>query len=241
MAGISVIRGKDRLRLVLAGEGRHNALRARDWRVIGRVARAIAEARTLPAAVVLTGAGHDFSVGMDLHALAALSLPEADEALAAMDEAVASVAAIPVPVIARIDGAAWGGGLFLALAADVALASGRATFALPVTAHGIVLGERMWALLSGVIAPAVARDMLWSGRTIGAREAEMRGVVSRAVSTDALDQAVDDLVGKVAALAPAIRREWKKTSRAGTGRGARTRFADAEAFEITRRRYPPRA
>lgn len=240
MAGVSVIRANHRLRLVLGGEGRHNALRARDWRAIGRVARAVAAARDLPCVVVVTGRGHDFSTGVDLHALAAGSRAVADETLFAMEEAVVSLAAIPVPIIARIDGAAWGGGLLLALAADVAIASARATFALPVARHGIVLGERMWALLWRATGLAAARDLVWSGRRIGAAEAEMRGIVARAIATDALDRTVDEVAAEITALSPAVREAWKHASHPRWSAESRTRFVDGESFDRLRCRYRER-
>jgi enoyl-CoA hydratase/carnithine racemase len=141
-------------------------------------------------AVVLTGAGRSFCVGYDLDL--ARELPEIG-ALAMLDKqelaarAVTSVRSLRVPVIAAVNGAAAGGGLALALAADIRLAASTASFTAAFTRIGLSAGDLgcSW-LLTRLIGPARTADIVYTGRTVAAAEAAAMGLVNEVVDADAL-------------------------------------------------------
>lgn len=97
----------------------------------------------------------------------------------------------PKPVVCAVNGIAQGGGLMIAMLADVTVASDRATFRAPELLRGIA-DTNYAQILPRQIGPARARDMLMTGRTVTAAEAADWGLVARVVPHDELmDQAMD--------------------------------------------------
>ncbi|GEE03764.1 hypothetical protein nbrc107696_42100 [Gordonia spumicola] len=126
---------------------------------------------------ILTGAGDKaFSSGNDLAASAGgsgLSMPENGFAgLTARRD-------LPKPVIAAVNGYALGGGLEIALACHVIVADEKATFGLPEVKVGLVAAAGGLVRLPRVLPPALARDMILTGRRLDAAEALAHGLVSR--------------------------------------------------------------
>lgn len=136
-------------------------------------------------AVVLTGAGKAFCAGYDLAdaekltSLGALGMLDLQEKAA---RAMAAVRAIGVPVIAAVNGPAAGGGLALALAADIRYAGPAATFTPSFVTIGLSAGDLgvSW-LLPRLIGPAAAAEFCYTARRIGAEEAERVRLVNRLV------------------------------------------------------------
>jgi enoyl-CoA hydratase/carnithine racemase len=151
--------------------------------------------------VVLTGAGRAFCAGYDLDlaedlaGLGALGMLDTQERAA---RAMVAVRSLRVPVIAAVNGAAAGGGLALALAADVRLASTEATFNAAFTRIGLSAGDLgcSW-LLTRLIGPARTSEICFTGRQVGALEAGEIGLVNAV-------HAPDDLLGQTLALADAM-------------------------------------
>ncbi|MEU7810943.1 enoyl-CoA hydratase-related protein [Pseudonocardia sp. NPDC049154] len=139
---------------------------------------------------MLTGAGKAFCAGYDLAdaeqlpGLGALGMLELQEKAA---RALAALRGIRVPVIAAVNGAAAGGGLSLALAADIRLGSRRARFNAAFVKIGLSAGDlgASW-LLPRLIGPAAAAEFVYSGRMMGAEEAERTGLVNRVVPEEDL-------------------------------------------------------
>ena len=135
--------------------------------------------------LILTGAGTAFCAGYDLAdaeklpALGALGMLALQESAA---RALASIRGIRVPVIAAVNGAAAGGGLALALAADIRLASPRARFNAAFVTIGLSIGDlgTSW-LLPRLIGPAAAAEFAYTAGTMDAAEAERTGLVNRVV------------------------------------------------------------
>jgi enoyl-CoA hydratase len=139
--------------------------------------------------VVLTGAGRGFCSGLDLedHGMppGCAGLPMSRIAIRAMEIVAGLVPALrrlPQPVIAAVNGPAYGGGLCLALGADLRLAGTSATFRNAGINNGLTGTELgiSW-LLPRAIGAAHAWDVILTGRELGAAEAERLGLVSRVV------------------------------------------------------------
>ncbi len=140
-------------------------------------------------AVVLTGAGRGFCAGLDLedHGMppGCDGLPMSRIAIRAMEfmaNVVPAMRAIPQPIIAAVNGPAYGGGMCLMLGADIRLAGESARFCSAGITNGLTGTELgvSW-LLPRLVGAARAWDVILTGREVGAVEAERIGMVSRVV------------------------------------------------------------
>jgi enoyl-CoA hydratase len=149
--------------------------------------------------VVLTGAGRGFCSGLDLKDFGVLPGIDgltvgriAQRSMRAYSRIVLTMRRMPQPVVAAINGAAYGGGLCLTLAADLRIAARSAQF----NATGIVNGLTSTEMGAGWLLPRLigasrANDLLLTGRLVGADEAAAMGLVSRVVDDGAaLDEAL---------------------------------------------------
>jgi len=128
-------------------------------------------------AIVLTGAGSAFCAGADLKERAQLSGTESRAHNRRLFETIQTVATCPVPVVAAVNGPAYGGGFELALAADLRIADPSAVFALSEVKLGIIPGSGGTQRLFRVVGEGWARALLLSGRSITAEQARAIGVV----------------------------------------------------------------
>ncbi len=150
--------------------------------------------------VVLTGTGHAFCSGLDLKDESAIPNIEGlpvprigPHAMRIYSKLIPAMRQTPQPIIAAINGAAYGGGLCLALAADLRVASESALFNATGIVNGLTSTELgvSW-LLPRLIGAANSNDILLTGRRIDAHEALRMGLVSRVVSdAEILDLALD--------------------------------------------------
>jgi enoyl-CoA hydratase len=150
--------------------------------------------------VVLTGAGSAFCSGLDLkdHSIIpdvdGLTIPRiGPRAIRTYSQLVPTMRNIPQPIIAAINGPAYGGGMCLSLAADLRIASESAVFNSTGIVHGLTSTElgASW-LLPRLIGAANANDILYTGRRIDAAEALRMGLVSRVVTDGrVLDDALE--------------------------------------------------
>jgi crotonobetainyl-CoA hydratase len=120
-----------------------------------------------------------------------------------------------VPVIARVNGHALGGGFEMVLGCDLVIAAQSATFGLPEPRVGRLALDGGIAILSHRLPHVRAMSMLLTGRRIGAEEAQSYGLVNEVVAPDQLDAAVDRWVGEVLACAPLSVRAIKQMVTAG--------------------------
>jgi enoyl-CoA hydratase len=114
----------------------------------------------------------------------------------------------PAPVVAAVNGICQGGGLIIAMMSDIAVASDRATFRAPETLRGVI-DANLAAALPAHIGVAHARDLLMTGRRVGADEACRLGLVSRVVPHNDLRRAARDAVGDLLRAAPVARSRVK--------------------------------
>lgn len=154
--------------------------------------------------VVLTGAGERaFCSGADLSgALPGKTAAGFTRLLAAMDDC-------PAPIIARVNGAAAGGGVGLLCAADIAIASETATVATPEGRVGLFPFMILPYLLRVASTRHVA-EMAYAGRRLSASEAVEAGFFTRMTTSDALDGQIDETARAVAAMGPQAMKTGRK-------------------------------
>lgn len=159
---------------------------------------------------VLTGAGRGFCSGLDLEdrgvipGVEGLTIPRvAMRAMAHYSKVVPAMRAISQPIIAAINGSAYGGGLCMSLGADIRIAARSAVF----NASGIVNGLTSTELgasylLPRLIGAAHSSDLLLTGREVDATEAERMGLVSRVVPDGQALQHALEIAAKMCRYSP---------------------------------------
>ncbi|MDX1882816.1 enoyl-CoA hydratase [Mycolicibacterium sp. 120270] len=157
-------------------------------------------------AVVLTGAGRGFSSGAD-HKSAG-SVPHIDgltrptyalRSMQVLDDVILALRKLHQPVIAAVNGAAIGGGLCLALAADIRVAGRAAYFRAAGINNGLTASELgLSYLLPRAIGTSRAFELMLTGRDVDAEEAERIGLVSRTVPDDELLSTCYDMAERIA-------------------------------------------
>lgn len=205
-----------------------------DPALIGALAQGIREAAEDDGVrvVLLAGAGRHFSAGADLDYMRRMGSANAEtnEADALETQRVfAAVADCPKPVVARVHGAARGGGVGLLAAADVTVASPAASFAFTEVRLGIIPAMIAPFVVERVGA-ARARRLFLTGETFGAAEAASWGLVDVATGEDDLDAVTTKIVSRLCAGAPGAQAEIKTLVREVAHR------ASAEVAEFTARR-----
>lgn len=183
---------------------RHNAMTAAMWRALPvAVAGLLADSHVR--VIILRGAGdRAFVSGADISEFDA-HIEDPDGA-AAYDEAlVAALDALrrsPRPVIAMIQGYCIGGGMSLALAADIRIAAADAQFAIPAARLGLAYPKHAILDLTSVAGVPLAKELLFTARRLDAEEAALRGLVNRIVPKDRLTGETLDLARTIADNAP---------------------------------------
>jgi enoyl-CoA hydratase len=160
--------------------------------------------------LVVTGAGdRAFVGGADIAELAVLDQTSAREFITLVHHCCDAFRHLPVPVIARIDGYALGGGLELAAACDLRVASERSVFGMPEVRVGIPSVVEA-ALLPQLIGYGRARRLLLTGVTIDAEEALAWSLVDAVASPDRLDAVVERFAAAILAGGPQAIRLQKR-------------------------------
>src|ERR1700728_811328 len=166
---------------------RLNAMTVAMFDELESVARVVNDDREIRV-VILTGAGRAFCAGYDLDeaeeltSLSALGMLDRQERAA---RALSAIRAIPVPVIAAVNGPAAGGGMSLTLMADIRLGSHAAKFNAAFVRIGLSAGAlgASW-ILPRLIGPSAAAEIGFTGRIVEAEEAEPLGLLHRATCAD---------------------------------------------------------
>lgn len=162
-------------------------------------------------AIVLTGGGdRAFVAGADIGEMAGLSRDEA-LAFARLGHATAQALEMaPQPVIAAINGFAFGGGCELALACDIRYAARNAMFAQPEVGLGIPPGWGATQRLPRLVNPGVAAELIFTGKRLDADEALRIGLVNAVFPADILMDRTFELARTIAAQAPDAVRAAKR-------------------------------
>ncbi|MFF7477023.1 enoyl-CoA hydratase-related protein [Streptomyces sp. NPDC008092] len=196
--------------LTLNRPERRNAF---DRELSARLAQAIAAAEADPDVwvVVVTGSGSAFCAGADLKAMAAQDGGKARQLrppIAVHRGIFELMTQMQTPVIAAINGPAVAGGLELALACDLRVAAEDTHFGLPEAKRG--MGAAFGTVvLPRLIPPAIAMELLFTGRSMSAEEAWRLGLVNRIVPTGQVLAAAMELADTIAANAPLTVRRMK--------------------------------
>jgi cyclohexa-1,5-dienecarbonyl-CoA hydratase len=141
-------------------------------------------------AVVLYGGEKVFAAGADVKMMAGMGPVEVRPMIMGLQEVFNAVEDIPKVTIAAVTGFALGGGCELAMCADLRFAAPNAKLGQPEILLGIIPGAGGTQRLPRLVGPARAKDLIFSGRQVGADEAERIGLVDRVVD-DPLAEAVD--------------------------------------------------
>ncbi len=152
--------------------------------------------------VVITGEGRAFSAGADVTMFKDLTPVEAFELSKRLNEALRRIREFRKPTIAMVNGFALGGGLELAMACDLRIASDRAQFGQPEITLGIITGAGGSYRLPELVGVAKAKELLFTGDLIGAEEALRIGLVNRVVSHERLEEETRSLAMKIAERPP---------------------------------------
>ena len=132
-------------------------------------------------AVVVYGGERVFAAGADIKEMADMSYTDMVKRSGGLQSAFTAVAKIPKPVVAAVTGYALGGGCELALCADIRIAADDAQLGQPEILLGIIPGAGGTQRLSRLVGPSRAKDIIFTGRFVGAEEALAIGMVDRVV------------------------------------------------------------
>lgn len=135
-------------------------------------------------AVIVYGGEKVFAAGADIKELADLSFVQMSEIVGELQSALGSVADIPKPTVAALTGYALGGGLELALGADRRIAGDNVKVGTPEVLLGVIPGGGGTQRLARLVGPAKAKDIVFTGRFVGAEEALAIGLVDEVVAPD---------------------------------------------------------
>jgi enoyl-CoA hydratase len=181
---------------------------------------------------ILTGAGERaFAAGADIKEMAGMTATEG-LAFGRTGHAVTrAVEQLPQPVIAAVNGYAFGGGCEIAIAADIRLASETARFAQPEVGLGIPPGWGGSQRLPRLVGPGFAAEMILTGRQVHAEEALRIGLVNAIHTSDALLPAAREMAARIAANGPsAVRIAKRLMSLASAGNPGAGLAAEVMAF-----------
>jgi len=160
--------------------------------------------------VIITSKEKYFCAGADIVELSPIeTIQDAFKFSRKIQLAFNSVADLPKPVIAAINGMALGGGCELALACDLRIASEDATFGLPEINIGVLPGAGGTQRLPRLLGVTKAKEMLFTGRKITAKEACNMGMINKVVALDKLQQEAEIWAQELAEKPPLALREAK--------------------------------
>ena len=187
----------ERVATLTIGDGsRRNALGNEGWASLAAGAVEVGQHLEVRA-VVVRGAGGNFCAGSDLRSWREAQEEPVRETFRLMERALRAVEAIPVPVIALVEGAAAGGGLQLALACDLRVVGEDSRLGMPIARLGILPSAAFAGRLAQVAGAGVARELLYTGRLLSGAEAVERRLADRVVPHHDLDKTVVELVASI--------------------------------------------
>ncbi|NOY89667.1 MAG: hypothetical protein GXP55_00560 [Deltaproteobacteria bacterium] len=203
-------------RLILDRPEKLNALSAE---VLEHFGRALDEVDAMQGlrALVVTGAGKAFVAGADIAAMQQMGADQARHFSAAGHALFARLEAMPVAVIAAVNGFALGGGCELALACDFIYASERARFGQPEVKLGVIPGFGGTQRLARRVGVAMARELVFTGRMLKADEALRIGLVNAVAAAEELMPRVMGVAEEIAGVGPLALAAAKRVIAEGEG------------------------
>jgi 2-(1,2-epoxy-1,2-dihydrophenyl)acetyl-CoA isomerase len=165
--------------------------------------------------IVLTGAGRAFCAGGDITLLRDVRMRQAANELQGLlmagKEICLAIATMPKPVIAAVNGAAAGGGMNLALAADMRIASDKAIFAESFAKIGLYPDFGGTYFLPRIVGAALAAELFYTAETLSAEDALRLGIVNRVFAADKFEEETRKIAESLAAAPPIAMRDVKRT------------------------------
>ena len=190
--------------MIFNNPARHNALSIDMWKGMGTIMSAFQEDPSVRV-VVMKGAGEKaFVSGADIsefakHRSSAEAEKEYDRISA---ESQATLKNFDKPLIAMINGYCIGGGLGVALSADIRICSDNSVFSIPAARLGLGYGFEGMKILSDLVGPSSAKDIMFTARKLQAEEAANIGLVNMVAKSNELEKTVQHYVEKISENAP---------------------------------------
>lgn len=153
-------------------------------------------------AVILRGAGSAFCSGGDVRGMTVESAEEGRNRIDDLHGWIAQLIDLDRPVIAAVDGVAYGAGFSLALAADFVIATSRARFCMPFMKVGLVPDCAAFYTLPRVVGLTRAKELVFTAREVGAQEAKDMGAVLEVVEPEALHERAAQIARALADASP---------------------------------------
>ncbi|HZY65865.1 MAG TPA: enoyl-CoA hydratase-related protein [Rubrobacteraceae bacterium] len=206
---VKLERGDDGI--VLLTIDRQEKLNALNPQVTEEIGQALLDVeQDEPRAIIVTGAGdRSFVAGADISEMSRMAPLGAKRFTEVGHAAMALLDRSPVPTIAAINGFALGGGCELALACDIRIAAENALFGFPEVGLGILPGMGGTQRLPRLIGPALAKELIFTGRRIDAAEAKEIGLVNRVVPQGEALNVARELAAEISANGPVAVRHAK--------------------------------
>lgn len=181
-----------------------NAMNLAVWEGLVRAVQAL-DRDPAVRVIIIRGSGHrTFAAGADIRELDEVRRDPGriDYALVTIERAMGAIEASDKPVIAMVNGSAMGGGCELAAACDLRIAADTARFAIPAGSLGVVITFQDTRRLIHLVGLGMAKEILLTGRTVDAHEAQRIGLVNRVVPSGALLQETVAWAQAIADMAP---------------------------------------
>jgi enoyl-CoA hydratase len=198
--------------VIIDHEARRNAMTREMWSALPAAFSELAQDESVRA-ILLRGAGElAFVAGADISEFSEKRTPETAKAYEEVNQAgYNAIAECPKPVIAMIHGFCMGGGVGIAIAADLRIASEDAVFAVPAARLGLGYPPRGLATLHSLVGPARAKELFFTARRFSAQEALAMGLVNEVVAKTELEDRAFALAEGIAQNAPLTLRAVKLT------------------------------
>ena len=183
---------------------KHNAISYSMWVAIDEVMRSFRDDDEVRVVVVSGEGGRAFSAGADISEFSEnRSTEEQIEVYEAAGRAAyEAITHCPKPVIARIEGYCVGGGLAVALCADLRIATDDSRFGIPAAKLGLGYSHKSLRPLVDLVGPTCAKEILFTARRFNASDAQRMGLVNQVVARGEIDAFVEDYARTIAGNAP---------------------------------------
>ena len=212
---VLVERRSDIATVILNRPEKLNALNKALWQAVGETMAVLGEDDGVRA-VILTGSGDKaFAPGADISEFASerSNIAEARAYGAIMHETMGRIAECRHPTIAMIKGICVGGGLELAVMCDLRICGQSSRFGVPINRLGVIMAYPEITALIDLVGRATALEILLEGRVFGAAEAKEKGLVTRVVPDDKIEEETYASARRIAEGAPLSNRYHKKFAR----------------------------
>lgn len=209
---VSVTRQGNIATVTISTPGKLNALSVAHWEALAGTVRELGEEGGIRC-IVLRGADGNFAAGADISEFATVRSNVAKGTHyheATVKDAHIAIGECPVPTLALIEGACVGGGLEIACSCDLRIAAQSSRFGVPINRLGFPLAHAELTAMLGLVSRAVALEILLEGRVFGADEAYAKGLLTRIVPDDKIEEEAYAAAARIASGSPMAARANKR-------------------------------